>query len=169
MDKEHIIRELNRNSEVFRDLLTGLNDDIIFWKQNPDKWCLLEIICHLFDEEREDFHTRVKHILERPELALNPINPPGWVTERKYIEQNYDLILNNFLEERKKSVEWLSELDSQNWNNINVHPKLGNLSANMILANWLAHDYLHIRQIIRLKYDYLKSVSKEDLSYAGDW
>jgi hypothetical protein len=39
----------------------------------------------------------------------------------------------------------------------------------MIFANWLAHDYLHIRQILRLKYEYLKSISEEDLSYAGEW
>ena len=35
--------------------------------------------------------------------------------------------------------------------------------------NWLAHDYLHIRQIIRLKFAYLQQLSKEDLSYAGNW
>ena len=169
MEKEHIIKELNRNKDVFRELLYGLSGDYIFWKQNPGKWCLLEIICHLLDEEREDFCSRVRHIFYSPELPMNPIDPAGWVKERKYIEQDYDLILNNFSEERKKSVEWLSELDSQNRNNIHVHPKLGELSVNMIFTNWLAHDYLHIRQIIRLKYDYLKSVSGENLSYAGDW
>jgi hypothetical protein len=169
MEKEHIIKELNRNVDVFRDLLSGIKGDFIFWKQNPEKWCLLEIICHLFDEEREDFRARVKHILENPKLPMNPINPVDWVTERKYIKQNYDFMINNFLDERRISVEWLSELDSQNRENVHIHPKLGELSARMILANWLAHDYLHIRQIVRLKYDYLKSISGENLSYAGDW
>jgi hypothetical protein len=39
----------------------------------------------------------------------------------------------------------------------------------MFLHNWLAHDYLHIRQIIRIKYDYLKKTSGEILLYAGEW
>ena len=39
----------------------------------------------------------------------------------------------------------------------------------MMLTNWLAHDYLHIRQIIKLKFDFLKDQSDEHLSYAGEW
>jgi hypothetical protein len=33
----------------------------------------------------------------------------------------------------------------------------------------MAHDLLHIRQITKLKYDYLKYLSGQGLSYAGDW
>ncbi|MFT4970143.1 MAG: hypothetical protein ACI9O4_001898, partial [Chitinophagales bacterium] len=29
-------------------------------------------------------------------------------------------------------------------------------------------DYLHIRQMIKLKYQYLKTHSKESMKYAGD-
>jgi hypothetical protein len=169
MNKEHIVKELNRNKVVFDELLSDLPDDFILWKQNPKKWCLLEIVCHLYDEEREDFRLRIKHILENPELPLKSINPVGWVSERKYLNQNYHNILNNFLDERIKSIGWLIGLGSLNWNNVYKHPKLGEITAKMIFANWLAHDYLHLRQIVRLKYDYLKSITGENLSYAGDW
>ena len=169
MDAKHIIDELRKNKTVFKDLLENLSPEIYMWRINPDKWCLLEIICHLYDEEREDFRTRVKHILENPELPLNSIDPVGWVTSRKYIEKDYDKVLTNFLNERDNSINWLSKLENPKWNNIYEHPKLGKLSAKMIFTNWLAHDYLHIRQIIRLKFEYLKSVTGENLSYAGDW
>jgi hypothetical protein len=46
---------------------------------------------------------------------------------------------------------------------------LGRLSAGTFLSNWLAHDYLHIRQIIRLKYQYLQRQTRESLDYAGAW
>jgi hypothetical protein len=169
MDFDIIIKELNRNIDVFNNLLTGLNKDLYLWKQKPDRWCLLEIICHLYDEEREDFRARVKHILLNLELQMSSINPQGWVIEREYINQIYDNKLEKFLNERSISVEWLKNLKSQKWENINKHPKLGDMSAKMVLANWLAHDYLHIRQIIRLKYDYLQNITNENLSYAGDW
>jgi hypothetical protein len=35
------------------------------------------------------------------------------------------------------------------------------MSAEMFLANWLAHDYLHIRQLIRLRYHYLEHAAAE--------
>jgi hypothetical protein len=43
------------------------------------------------------------------------------------------------------------------------------MTAMLFLSNWLAHDYLHIRQIIKLKFDYLEKMTGEGLSYAGDW
>jgi len=169
MNTKHIIDELKRNKTIFNDLLENLSEEQYLWRISPEKWCLLEIICHLYDEEREDFRERVMHILENPELPLNSIDPVGWVASRKYIERNYDMALKNFMIERDKSIKWLEQLENPKWKNVYKHPKFGDLSAKMIFSNWLAHDYLHIRQILRIKYEYLKNVSGEELSYAGEW
>jgi hypothetical protein len=169
MDIAHVISELKRNKEVLKSLLEGTDRETYLWKQNPEKWCMLEIVCHLYDEEREDFRARVKSVLENPELPLTPIDPVGWATERKYIERDYNKVLNDFLIERDNSVEWLKRLDNSAWNNFNKHPSLGDVRAAMFFVNWLAHDYLHIRQITKLKYDYLTSITNEDISYAGSW
>ena len=169
MEYNKIIQELTRNKLVFKELLTGLGQEEYLWKQNPDKWCLLEIICHLYDEEREDFRTRTKQVLESPELPLPKIDPVGWVKERNYLHQNFSQKLDDFLSEREQSVKWLNSLENPKWNNAYDHPKLGKMTAKLFLSNWLAHDYLHIRQITRLKFDYLNYKSGEDLSYAGNW
>ena len=66
-------------------------------------------------------------------------------------------------------MEWLMNLDNPQWDNYYEHPKFGKMSAKLFFTNWLAHDYLHIRQILKLKFDYLKFISKEDLNYAGNW
>lgn len=169
MNEKYIIKELERNIEIFKNLLNNVPKEIYFWKQNENKWCLQEIICHLYDEEREDFRARVKYVLELPDHPPEPINPVSWVSERKYLEQDYVKMLEKFSEERKKSIEWLNQLKEPNWNNIYIHSRLGKLTAKMFLTNWLAHDYLHIRQIIKLKFDYLKEITNENLHYAGDW
>jgi hypothetical protein len=169
MNTKYIIEELKRNKIIFKELLDGLPGEFYLWRFNPDKWCLLEIVCHLIDEEREDFRQRVRNILVNPELPLNSIDPVGWVKSRKYIERDYNTELKEFLHERDNSIKWLEHLENPKWDNFYKHPKLGDLSAKMIFANWLAHDYLHIRQILKLKYEYLKYISGEDLSYAGEW
>ena len=168
-DNINIIQELSKNREVFKILLTGLSREEYLWKQNTNKWCLLEIICHLYDEEREDFRARTKSVLETPDKSLVAFDPVGWVKDRNYLEKDYEPILHSFLKERAQSVSWLHTLLSPNWDNVHVHPKLGSITAKQFLDNWLAHDYLHIRQIIKLKYDYLKEVTGETLNYAGDW
>jgi hypothetical protein len=108
-------------------------------------------------------------VLENPTGALPPIDPPGWVLERAYIKQNYADKLNKFLKEREESVEWLESLQTPKWDNAYQHPKFGAMTAKMFLCNWVAHDYLHIRQITKLKFDYLKQQTGEALDYAGNW
>jgi len=169
MDQSVIIAELARNRDVFHSLLAGASATEYTWKPAPDKWCLLEIICHLYDEEREDFRARTKSVLEDPERPLEPIDPVGWVETREYMAQDFGLVLDKWVDERSESIHWLRSLASPDWNKACEHPKLGKLSAGTFLSNWLAHDYLHIRQIVRLKYQYLQHLTGESLDYAGTW
>ena len=164
-----IIEELERNGNTLHTLFHGVPREQFLWKPAPDKWCLLEIVCHLYDEELDDFRTRVKHVLETPEQKLPPSNPLAWVTERKYLEQDYETVLAKFLRERLQSIAWLKGLQDALWDNAYLHPTHGPLKASMFLTNWPIHDYLHIRQIIRTKYLYIQQLTGEDLRYAGDW
>lgn len=169
MDIDRIIRELNRNQKVFVETLSGMPTDFITWKSAPSDWCILEIICHLVDEEKEDFRARVKHSLENPDAPLLPINPQEWPKERNYLGQDFEESLRKFTNERIKSIKWLQELSSRNWENAIDHPELGKITAGSFLYNWLAHDYQHIRQINNLKHSYLKQNSGDALTYAGKW
>ena len=169
MNDQKIIQELSRNKDIFKGLLLNVSKEEYLWKINTDKWCLLEIVCHLFDEEREDFRTRTKLVLQDPELPLPPFDPTAWPKDRAYIKQNYNDKVYNFLNERDQSIDWLQSLKDPPWNNAFLHPKFGDMSASLFLANWLAHDYLHIRQILTLKYKYLEQFSGVSLSYAGIW
>ncbi len=164
-----LIEQLQENKAVFYNLLNDVNKDMYLWKQNPTKWSLLEIVCHLYDEEREDFKFRTQWVLEKPNQTPPTFNPVEWVTERKYLEQDYHTMLNKFIEERAQTIKWLQSLESPKWEHYYEHPKKGKLTAKFFLTNWLTHDYLHIRQIIKLKYDYLKQQSGEQIDYAGTW
>ena len=169
MNSEFILKELDKNKEVFKNLLKGCQKDLIMFRPEPGKWNLLEIICHLCDEEREDFRQRVELTLNSPTEKWPHIDPPAWVSERKYIEQDFESKIIEFCKEREKSVSWLRSLQNHQWDNSYNHPKVGPVSAKLIFVNWLAHDYLHIRQIIKNKYFYLKSNYNVPLDYAGEW
>jgi len=166
---KYIISQLENNIDVFKSLLIDKNEEEYLWRPQLNKWSLLEIVCHLYDEECDDFKARVKHTLEKPMEEMISINPEGWVLERDYLNQNYNQKVQQFLDERGSSIFWLKEKLEANWNNVHMHPKLGAMSARQFLANWLAHDYLHIRQIIRYQYSYLKELVDVDLQYAGTW
>jgi len=168
-DSNFLLHELSTNSKTFEGLFKVKQAEQARWKPGEGKWCLLEIVCHLVDEEILDFRTRVKTALNPEKFEFVPIDPVGWVKSKDYMNQNYDEQTQRWLEERKKSIEWLRSLESPNWESCLVHPELGEMSAWQLLENWVAHDYIHLRQVIRTKRAYLNYIAQKDISYAGKW
>jgi DinB superfamily len=169
MDQEYVINQLEENQKVFKALLGNIPSELIHWRPMPDKWNLLEIVCHLYDEEREDFRTRVRSVLENPRKPLPQFDTHKWVIDHDYGKQDYYHRMLSFLTEREESVQYLRSLEEPRWDNAYKHPKLGKMSAGLFLNNWLAHDYLHIRQINKNKYLFLLENSRTSLGYAGPW
>ncbi|GAB5523770.1 MAG: DinB family protein [Roseivirga sp.] len=169
MNSAYIVNQLEKHKAVIPALLTTASQGAHLWKASPDTWCLLEVVCHLVDEEIDDFRTRLKTALAPEIHPFIPINPVAWVSEHSYMEQDYQQKVTDWVAEREKSLNWLKSLEHPDWNSAFVHDQLGPMTAGKILANWLAHDYMHIRQILRIKHAYLAETSEQDLSYAGPW
>ena len=98
------------------------------------------------------FRQRLDYLLNRPREEWPPIDPMGWVTSRKYNERELASSLQNFLNERQNSLAWLAGLGSPNLEQYETHPVAGKFHAGDMLAAWVAHDLLHLRQLIELKY-----------------
>jgi len=161
---------LEANVEVIRGLLTGVSEGQARWKPAPDKWSLLEVINHLADEEFEDFRTRVKLTIEDPLQDWPGIDPEHWAIERGYNKRDLRESISRFIRERKVSTAWLSELQDIPWESSHHHPKFPAIRTGDLLVSWLAHDFIHIRQMNRLQYEYLGSLKGPfSTEYAGKW
>lgn len=169
MKTDYIIEKLENNLEVFSSLLKSINKEEYLYRPYSEHWCLLEIVCHLVDIERDDFRIRVQTVLEAPFKHPPAIFPEEWIESRSYTEQDFNKKIEEFTKERIASIAFLKALENPNWSNYYEHPTLGNLNGALFLRNWLAHDYLHIRQITRIKYSYLQKMIRSDCDYAGKW
>jgi len=164
-----IITQLTRQAEAIRTLVHGVPDEQARWKPSPDDWSILEVIHHLYDEEIEDFRAHLVHILYHADQPWPRIDPGGWVTERRYNEQDPATVLARFLATRQESLAWLSSLDAPNWHAAIAMP-WGSLTAGDMLASWAAHDLLHLRQLVELHYAWTqRSVAPHSVEYAGEW
>jgi hypothetical protein len=149
--------------------VTGIPQVEARTRPEPDSWSILEVICHLHDEEREDFRQRLDTIIHRPEEKWPPIIPVGWVTERHYNERDLEEMLASFLVERRKSLVWLNSLEAPNWQAVYPAP-FGEIRAGDMLASWAAHDNLHTRQLVELRRTRLVHLTAPyDVRYAGEW
>ena len=151
-------------------LLRSISDEDAVWKPPSQNWSILEIVCHLIDEEVQDFRTRVKMTLEDPEAPWPSINPELWAIDRQYNQRDFQKSIEQFSTERADSIRWLKSLEEPNWFQVYQHPHIGPLRAGDLLVSWVAHDQLHVRQIAKRKYEIINRDSGEfSYSYAGDW
>jgi len=159
VDAQAFSLRLARGAAAIRALVDGIGDEEARWRLPSGGWSILEVVCHLRDEETDDFRQRLRITLEDPAREWPRLDPEARVTERRYQEQSMKPEIEGFLSERKKSLDWLRGLDAPDWSRAHVHPRLGSMAAGDLLASWVAHDLLHIRQIARLQYEYARALA----------
>jgi len=169
MEFKTLYQELVNSTEMIRALLVGIDQDEARIKPNAESWSILEVVCHLCDEECEDFREHLDFILYRQNEEWHRIDPEGWVTERKYNEEKFTEMQEKFFVERGKSLDWLQELSAANWETTYTS-QFGSMKAGDMFASWAAHDNLHIRQLVELRRNRIERIVKPyDIQYAGDW
>jgi hypothetical protein len=169
MEFDQHIKQMATQAETIAQIVQGVGDEQARWKPDADSWSILEVINHLFDEERLDFRVRLDHILHKPGIDPPAIDPPGWVTERAYNKRQLQPSLDDFLMERESSLVWLKHLEAPNWEATYRAP-WGTIRAGDMFVAWVAHDLLHIRQLIELHYAWTTQLAQPyEVAYAGDW
>ena len=164
-----LYQELVNSTEIIRALIANISQEDAQVKPAPESWSILEVICHLYDEEREDFREHLGFILHRQNEEWHQIDPQDWVTSRRYNEQDFIEMQVKFFEERKKSLDWLIDLANADWD-ITYTSEYGSVPAGEMFACWIAHDNLHIRQLVELKRLQIeKKTQPYAIGYAGDW
>lgn len=169
MEFNILYQELADGVEIVVKLVAAITPAEARFKPNPESWSILEVICHLYDEEREDFRQRLDIVLHHPTEEWPPIDPTGWVVARKYNERDLAEMVNNFVAERKNSLAWLKGLSRPNWE-AEYTTSFGVMKAGDMLGSWVAHDHLHLRQLVELRRArVLQLVAPYDVQYAGEW
>lgn len=170
MEAEGLIEQLALGGERIAALVAGVSDEQARRRPAPEAWSLLEVVNHLWDEEREDFRVRLNLILHDPAAAWPPIDPKGWVTARGYNDRPLDASVQGFLAERTASLAWLKQLAAPNWDAKVETPWGWSITAGDMLAAWAAHDVLHMRQLVELHWSFTVHLAAPRTTiYAGEW
>lgn len=163
-----------RYPSVVRAAATSVSGEDARWKPTPKDWSILEVCCHLLDEEREDFRLRLRSTLEDPTRPWAPLDLTGVAEARGYNTRELGPTLEAFERERADSVAWLRGLEvagaGVEWGTAYQHPKVGPVRAGELMVSWAAHDALHLRQISKRLYQMaLRDAPGQSAVYAGEW
>jgi len=166
---EVLYQEIAASTEMIRALLVDISPAEAQVRPAPDSWSILEVTCHLYDVEREDFREHLDFILHRQNEQYQAIDPQAWVTTRKYNQQDFPEMKRKFFEERAKSLQWLRAQATADWD-ATFESEYGSMSAGEMFVSWVAHDNLHIRQLVGLRRFRIEAIAKPyDIAYAGEW
>lgn len=169
MEIEKAATQLHHQSQAITSLSAGLTEGESRWKPSLESWSVLEVLNHLVDEETLDFRRHLDHILHTPDQPWPEIDPEGWVTKKNYNNRQMEDTLLNFNAEREKSIAWLLSLPDIDWD-ASISMPWGTLTSGDMLASWLAHDLLHLRQLVELRYALTAAASQPySVDYAGKW
>lgn len=170
MDLQWAQAQLSATAVVIGQLCRATPPEQARLKPAPKDWSMLEVVNHMIDEEREDFKLRLDLTLHQPATEWPPIDPEGWVTARAYQQRDWTQSIANFAAEREASLVWLPTLAAPDWNITRRHPGGIVLRAGDLLASWVAHDLLHLRQLVELRYHAASLAARPfDVRYAGEW
>ncbi len=150
LDPAHVLtqarRELARTPGILHLLLSDLDEATWRGRPAPAEWAPIEIVCHLRDEEAEDFGARVRVVLAGGD-RFAPIDPERWVVERRYREADSATALEAFRSRRTASLELLATVAPERLRGAVDQPGPGRLSGLDLLVAWVTHDRLHLRQL----------------------
>jgi hypothetical protein len=161
---------MERFGPALEAVVAGLPLEDARWKPPTGAWSILEIVCHLGDEEVEDFRARLLSTLRDPAAPWGEMNPEGLARERRYNEQDFGAATARFVSERRRSIQLLRELKVPDWSRAYVHPEVGPIAAGDLMAAWAGHDALHLRQIAKRMWELAgRDGAPYKTEYAGKW
>ncbi|WP_424961162.1 DinB family protein [Ekhidna sp.] len=157
------IEILDRTPLVLKTLLQNLPEDWTTPNEGPDTWSPYDVVGHLIQGEKKDWIPRAKIILTHGESV--PFTPFDRFAQ---FEESKGKTLNQLLEEferlRAENITALKSLNisSEDLMKTGMHPGLGQVTLENLLASWVVHDFGHINQISRV-------MAKQYINEVGPW
>jgi hypothetical protein len=75
MNLDFYIARLSANAETIKSLVGNLSGEQIFWKNDLEKWSILQIVFHLRQTERKDLRLRLEKTLRDESEEWTPFVP----------------------------------------------------------------------------------------------
>jgi hypothetical protein len=148
---EECLAVLTRTPGTLDSMLRGLPEAWTEATEGPGTWSPYVVIGHLIHGEIADWIPRLKIILEHgPARAFEPFDREAQF--RESAGKNLEMLLDEFGRLRRENVAQLRalELKPEQLDLEGMHPALGMVTVQQLLATWTAHDLGHILQVSRV-------------------
>ena len=148
---------------VLRAYLGHLSDDWLRHNEGPDTWSPYDVLGHLIHGEKTDWTTRMRIIMDQSaERTFTPFDRfAQFETDQT---RPVGVLLDEFALLRADNLAFLTSQDisEADWQKTGLHPALGEVTLQQLIATWTVHDLGHLAQISR-------TLAKQYKEQVGPW
>ena len=162
-DLTNSITILEKTPKILESYLSGLSKDWLKNNEGENTWSPYDIIGHLIFGEKTDWIIRTKIILNQSEnKTFEPFDRFAQLKENQ--NKPISELIAEFKSLRKSNLQELKFLNitAKDLELKGIHPELGEVTLEQLLAAWVVHDLGHIAQISRV-------MSKQYEANVGPW
>ena len=145
---EQVVGILSQTPATVKSLLGNLSNEWMENASDSENWSPFDIVGHLIHGEETDWIPRAEIILGQ---GANPAFEPfdRFAQLEKSKDKTLSELIETFAALRAKNLDALRgmNLTEEKLNLKGIHPELGEVTLEQLLATWAVHDLTHIRQI----------------------
>jgi len=144
-------------------MVRGLPEPWLHANEGPETWSPFDVVGHLVAGERTDWVSRLRLILEHGDRhPFDPFNRTAMFEESK--GKSIAELLDTFATLRAQNLETVRalQLEPADFARRGMHPSLGSVTLEQLLATWVTHDMTHMVQISRV-------IAKQFKDEVGPW
>ena len=146
---EKAVEILSQTPVAVKSLLGNLSDDWIENSPDSENWSAFDIVGHLIHGEETDWIPRAEIILAQGKNRnFEPFDRFAQfeISKGKTLNE----LIETFAAARAKNLAVLREmsLTEEKLKLKGIHPELGEVTLEQLLATWVVHDLNHIKQIV---------------------
>jgi len=141
---------LERTPAILDALLANLSHEWTSGNEGADTWSPYDIVGHLVHGEKTDWIPRIRLILDGGQKPFLPFDRFAQFSESK--GKTLAALLKEFKILRELNLAELKRMriTTDRLQLTGLHPELGTVTLQQLLATWTAHDLSHISQIARV-------------------
>lgn len=150
MNIEILLDSLDKAPTILEDLISEIPQSVFKNKRIPEKWCIHEHTCHLYDAQKMMIDRfNIFKATKRP--SFTPFLPGTNDTPDDHlIDMDLKTSLEGFRTDRKSMVALLKTFTVEDWGNEATHPEYIQYNPKLFLRHIVMHDHFHMYRIEEL-------------------
>lgn len=147
--KRHITL-MEKTCDILGNIVQSTSqDDATRFRDGPNGWTALEVLCHLRDFD-EFFYGRAVMMVTQEYPQLPAYDHEALAIEREYNRQDWQKVYVELKQSRQRFAEFFRNLADADWERAGVHPEEGHFTLTDAVMQVSRHDITHIEQITRI-------------------